>query len=720
MSSTGKTFDKRNIRVAAGLLAGGYFLSLGVLSVAFGPGNALTDAIIRGVYALAIVAALLSTLWALRKTTSYKKLWRLMATGMALWITGELTFIGYVASYGLPNVPSPNIADIFLVAYVPILLGVMLSLGRIQPPFDTEKKHFLATIAMAAVTMLVILCDLVILPAWQQAKLSVALYSMFDWLAFASLLLVLRRFQDTRFEGWILLLIGAFTAAIFGDIAFYLNNGQVNSIAMFGTAATAVLIALSAIDEVTGAFIGIRYRASSKLKGLTRAQLVLQNPWNSVVIPLAAGTAVPVVWLIFSFDKNPVEAVVLFLASVTVAALSIYRNRLFIMDNVMLLATTLRDGLTGLNNHRYFQEALSRYVAKAGLAGKQLSLLMIDIDNFSQINGRLGHHVGDKLLATVGSSLASMVREAEEACRLSGDKFAVILPRSSSLEAGVFAERLRKRITGAIKHAYPEVLLTVTVGISTYPALAKDKEGLIATADGALYWGKLTGKNTVLIYHPDVVEVLSAEERARRAEEASYLDLVKSLADAVDARDPYTRLHSQGVSELATKLAGKISLDPEKISDVKTAGLLHDVGKIGVPDAVLNKPGRLTEEEMAVIKNHPVLSAQIIQSTSLGSIVPIVRAHHERWDGNGYPDALKGKKIPFEARILAIADTFDAMTTDRPYRKALSVEEALAEIKRCSGTQFDPHLVQAFLEMFADLGMPQPGSLVAKKKRRAN
>jgi putative nucleotidyltransferase with HDIG domain len=176
--------------------------------------------------------------------------------------------------------------------------------------------------------------------------------------------------------------------------------------------------------------------------------------------------------------------------------------------------------------------------------------------------------------------------------------------------------------------------------------------------------------------------------------------MVRSLARAVDARDSYTQLHSKRVAYLARRLAERMGMDQKTIRIVEVAGILHDVGKIGISDAILNKPDKLNHEEITIIRTHSELSAQIISSTSLKEIIPYVRAHHERWDGQGYPDGLKGEEIPLIARLLAVADSFDAMTSDRPYRNSLGIEVALDEIKRCAGTQFDPMVVEHFLAMF--------------------
>lgn len=194
------------------------------------------------------------------------------------------------------------------------------------------------------------------------------------------------------------------------------------------------------------------------------------------------------------------------------------------------------------------------------------------------------------------------------------------------------------------------------------------------------------------------------------------MSTIRALAAAVDARDPYTQFHSKNVSDLASKLAKKINLPKEKIRKIEMAGLLHDIGKIGIPDSILKKSVELSIAEKKIIKEHPVLGEKILKTTKFKEILPWVRSHHERWDGNGYPDSLGGEKIPVEARILAIADAFDAMTSKRPYRNALSAEEVIEELKRQKRKQFDPYLVDALLELVLEGGVKLKHTKESKKE----
>ncbi|MBE0447611.1 MAG: diguanylate cyclase [Actinobacteria bacterium] len=685
-----------------------YFLLFGLINYGFKPNDQIAGVTLGFLYVMPVFGSFISCLWASKNTKSYGKLWRMMATGMFFWLMGTITMVVYAATLGPSNIPPISLADVFSVAYLPIILGVLLSLGKIRPPFTTEKKQFLVNITMMSLAMLLLCYQFILIPAWYSnpgmsfvQRIFTIAYPIIDWIVLVSLLFTLHRFRSSQIEGWFILLIAAFTCNILADVTMYFIRYWMNPVSVLAMATGAILISMSALDEVTGAFIGVIDRPRAKTYGISEEQALIQSSWRTILVPLMATIVIPIVWLASLHDGHNEGVPVLVTVSTAIIMLSIYRNHLLASDNAMLFTKALRDSLTGLNNHRYFQEALSRAIIRSDKVKKPVSLLVLDIDDFDDTNRVCGHAFGDMVLTTIGRTIISKVREDDEACRLGGDNFAIIVPDMSSTDAYTFAEQLRESINNVLSDAFPDNPLTITIGVSTYPTLAKNKDNFVCTADGALYWGKLNGKNTTFVYDPEVVEVISAEERARKAEELLFLDMVRILAKAVDARDPYTRRHSQGVSAMASRLASKYGLDKKTVSQIKAAGILHDVGKIGMPDDILVKPDKLTDEEISVIKNHPALSAQIIQSTSLKDMVPAIRAHHERWDGKGYPDGLKGEEIPLEARILAIADTFDAMTTDRPYRKALSIEDALIEIHKCAGTQFDPKLAETFLTMFS-------------------
>ncbi|MDP2211086.1 MAG: diguanylate cyclase [Candidatus Aquicultor sp.] len=710
------TQDKRKkIRVIASAVGLVYLGALVIHVILISPrlsfttGNGLTDTVVNILYAIPIAVTLVTCLWAARNSDSYKRLWRLMSTGMALWFSGIVCMQAYMLAPDYSGIPSPSLADLFAVAYIPIMFGVILSMARIRRPFDSAKKQFFANMTMALLAMFMLSYELIILPLWYAAanmsfmeRLFIIVYPTLDFMILAALVFASHKLLENHIEGFAVLLIAAFGVSILADIPAFMLGYQTNLISMIIIRITAILIAFAAIDEVTGAFIGKKERCMEEKSDIVSEQARRAQPIFTTILPFIATMTIPITWLLHYRNGHAGGLPLLFAVSTIVIFMAIHRNHKLALDNAALFAKSMRDRLTGLNNHRYFHESLDRAVAKAKRLNQKVSLLIIDIDEFSKINNAYGHAHGDALLTLIGKTILTNIREDDEACRLNGDEFGIILPNTSKAEAVILAEAARDAVYKKLGTDFDVADITVSIGSSTYPTFAKNKKELIQTSEGALYWCKLHGKNSIMAYDPQIVKTLSPEERAQKAEEVALVDMVSSLAKAVDARDPYTRQHSLGVSKLATRLARNMKLDKAIVNRIRMAGLLHDVGKIGIPDCILNKPGRLTDEEMYTIKSHPIVSAQIIQSTSLKEMVTIVRAHHERWDGQGYPDGLEAEKIPLEARILAIADTFDAMTTDRPYRKALSVEDALAEIDRCSGTQFDPDIARIFLQLFPD------------------
>jgi diguanylate cyclase (GGDEF)-like protein len=371
-------------------------------------------------------------------------------------------------------------------------------------------------------------------------------------------------------------------------------------------------------------------------------------------------------------------------------AIALYQRSTFRELRAMRLALT--DPLTGLGNHRHFHERLQRELVAAEDDAKPLTLCLIDIDNFKRINDSFGHPSGDGVL----SQVAGRLRQGGEAFRLGGDEFALLLPGLDERSAVTAAESVIDRISSLeLDHVGP---ITVSAGVATFPMQGAGRDELIRLADSALYWAKEHGKNRVRVYRPDVIELSELKRLAAGPDRAARYRAAASLAQAVDARDAYTGSHSERVSELAARIATRIGAPAGQVELTRLAGSLHDLGKLAIPEEILRKPGSLTESERLVLERHPQIGFRMLESLGVDPVADWVLHHHERWDGTGYPEGLEGDEIPLGARIIFVADAFDAMTSDRVYRARLSTDDALAELSRCAGTQFDPEIVSAFAE----------------------
>jgi diguanylate cyclase (GGDEF)-like protein len=371
-------------------------------------------------------------------------------------------------------------------------------------------------------------------------------------------------------------------------------------------------------------------------------------------------------------------------------AIALYQRSTFAALRAMRLALT--DPLTGLGNHRHFHERLQRELVGAEENATTLSLCLVDIDNFKSVNDTYGHPVGDRVLGQV----ASRLRQGGESFRLGGDEFAVLLPAMDERAAVSVARSIVERVSAAeIEHVGS---ITVSAGVATFPVQGVGRDELIRLADSALYWAKEDGKNRARAYEAAKVELKQLQQLAASPDRAARYRAAASLAKAVDARDAYTGSHSERVSELAARIARRLGIDDAQIELTALAASLHDLGKLAIPEEILRKPGALNESERLVLQRHPQIGHRMLESLGVEPIAEWVLHHHERWDGDGYPDRLRGEEIPLGARIIFVADAYDAMTSERVYRKPLTPREALEELERCAGTQFDPAIVAAFSE----------------------
>ena len=434
-------------------------------------------------------------------------------------------------------------------------------------------------------------------------------------------------------------------------------------------------------------------------------------------LPISAGghvRAIVGIWrdgvpLVARLDAIRRDVIAVTLSAGLVAALVLFlifraaQGRLT-RQTAALLESARRDPLTGRLNHGALVAELADELERARVDGAPLGIAMVDIDNFRLVNDNHGHRAGDEALLAVVGELARQLPERVTMGRSGPDEFLVIVPGPDVVALEPAIERLRTALTDrSLQFESSERLpITVSAAICTYPADGDSVTLLLAAAARLLAEAKASGG--------DAVRVAGAV--AEPPATTSGFDVLQGLILAVDTKDRYTKRHSEDVARYGVFLARRLGLDPELVRTIHTAGILHDVGKIGIPDGILRKPGRLTAAEYEVVKQHVALGDAIVRDVRDVDLVRAgIRHHHERWDGEGYLDRLAGEEIPLIARILAVGDAFSAMTTTRPYRKALDLREALRRLEDAAGTQLEESLVRAFVEgIETDADAPLPGA----------
>ncbi|MEA2481597.1 MAG: hypothetical protein QOJ07_3519 [Thermoleophilaceae bacterium] len=353
------------------------------------------------------------------------------------------------------------------------------------------------------------------------------------------------------------------------------------------------------------------------------------------------------------------------------------------------------DALTGLLNRRGFDERFAIEITRARRTGERMSLLIGDLDGFKAVNDGFGHQEGDKLLRVIGDCLGRAARESDASARIGGEEFAILLPDTDEQGAYLAAERMRRAVTTACTGKPGD--LTISWGVATFPQHGREGDSLMRAADQAVYMAKQLGRDRTVLFDPTAAAAASEAVRSKRPDHERQLETALRLAEALDVRDAGTAAHSQTVGRYAEGTARALGLSEDQCERMRYAGIVHDVGKIGVPDSILCKPGKLDAQEESEMRKHPEVGARILSGSQLGDISAWVIAHHERPDGQGYPLGLAGDEIPVEAQILAVADAYEAMTNDRVYRAALAPEDAQEELIRGIGRQFDARVVSAFL-----------------------
>ncbi|HXC86268.1 MAG TPA: diguanylate cyclase [Candidatus Cybelea sp.] len=400
----------------------------------------------------------------------------------------------------------------------------------------------------------------------------------------------------------------------------------------------------------------------------------------------------------------------------------------------------ITDGLTGVKTHRFLMEALSSEWKRSTRANRPFALVLMDLDRFKFVNDFYGHLEGDVVLQRVGHILEQNCRRSDVVARYGGDEFVILMPETSVEQAIQLASKLRGWV--AADPLLRDKNITASFGIAGFPVHGSTPQELIQVADSSMYLSKHQGGNSVSSaeqgdpkdtkrWKKDVLEAYlgvtlkrqfstgpdAFDEIYRRLEQftrsliehgdgaagdpvpPAVVDTVTSLALAIDAKDRYTQGHSQKVSAYSVMIAQALRMNQAEVEEIRLAGLLHDIGKVGIPEIILNKSGPLDATEWTTMKTHTELGAKILEPlAAMNRIREMVRHHHEFYDGTGYPDRLSADQIPLGARVIAIADAYDTITSERTYKKARNPEEAFSELERCASNQFDPEIVRGFVE----------------------
>ena len=683
------------------------FVLLAALIVAFVSG-ALAEpdsAIARWLPIVAtITAAAVCAVRALTDTVD-RGAWTVFAAALGVWTLGSLYDV--LRMSGVTTVSGPTFADACHVAFYPLAYLGMVQLVR------RRVNRFAAALwldgLIGALAVAAVATSIVLPPALDESGdnlTAVILRFIFPLgdmllLAFVSGVMALNAWRPGR--AWVTL------GAAFGSLAI------AHAVDLSATASS---VASSGIDLLMWP-VGMVLIAFAALQQSDLQPHIRLEGWGLLVAPTLFGWITVALVGYGNFQRLgslglALAGATLFLVMVR-AALTFRENATIARELRDDVANSGRDSLTGLPNHRAFHEALERETSLARRHERELSVIVIDVDDMKRVNQQHGHQVGDEVLIEVGRRIAATLRSEDVLARVGGEEFACLLPSTGGQAAWRAAERARQALEdGPFGEAG---VISISAGVCDLE-MAGDERELLRLASGALYWAKTHGRNVTYRYSPDVMDVLSADERAEQAERSRTLSAITALARAVDAKDATTQRHSERVGAVASALAGVMGWSTERRAKLHEAGLVHDVGKIGVPDTILRKTAPLTAAEAEVMEGHAALGARIVQDVLSAEQALWVLHHHERWDGDGYPHRIAGDAIPEGAQILAVADSWDAMTANRHYRLALRPEAVIVELKKGSGAQWSPRAVAALVALW-ESGRLLPASTAAETQAAA-
>lgn len=652
-----------------------------------------------------LVSVALCIVCARRSDGLERRFWFLLATANAALFVSECAlawWLLFIDPSGPTRIAFP-FQPLHLVAAI-AFLGVLSSMTQLASASPAVRVRYVTDIGVLAFVLYVVAIEFYARPVMEPTAGAVwevlvgAVYPVVAVLMLLGVVLNVSGLKVVKWRSWEKLVVMAMAVYLAGVglwPSWYASAAE-------GTRndARSVLDLL----QLTGHYVLVMatvYRLTERAEWFPRPLPPItlgRRRWLSLAFPLSALAATGIAAMA-AYDARGQGAWTVIYGGIAalLMVLVLLRSSLLALEHSTLFHKSITDPLTGVYNHRYFHDRLADEIQAATQFGESISLVMLDVDDFGDFNSLHGHGEGDRLLTAFAETLVGMTGRTQAVSRIGGDEFAILLPTTLAPEAFLFAQRLVDHL--GIEMGDVPGNITISAGVASFPDHAQSPEDLFRLADCAMLWAKERGKNRAVLFEQGRIPDKAGRDRVEHVQRQSRLSSVRALAAAVDARDPATQNHSRHVAALALGLGESIGIQGENLRLLELAALMHDVGKIGVPDAILTKAGPLDAEELRRVREHAVLGQHILSSTDLPEILPWVRHHHERWDGLGYPDGLEGNNIPLEARILLLCDSYDAMVSDRPYRAACSEQFAIDEIEACAGSQFDPELAARFIQI---------------------